>query len=108
MTYNPYKQILYYFIVSILIVVFASYGHTAIIYLDVLYTYINVQIMSLFHSHQVAPMLLEILSLAMLPILLIGIPAGCYRLIRKKTMPYTIELIWFVWLILALSKVLIY
>lgn len=102
------KQCAIYFILSILIVLFAGYAHLLIIYIDVAYTYINVKLAPLFSHAPSGGFIRNVISLVLLPVIIVGIPALIYQLIKKQQMPYFIEIIWLFWLVLVLSKVLIH
>ncbi len=102
------KQYLSYFILSVIMVMFASYAHLLIVYIDILYTYINVKLSHLFNPSFTGTMIRNVLILVLLPVAIAGVPALIYRLIKGKMMPYFIETIWLLWLIIVLSKVLIH
>lgn len=92
-----------YLVLTILAVAFAQYVHHGVLYIDMLYVYLNVVLTSFISE----PWLRNILLLVLLPLAAAGIPAGIYHLIKKKNMPYFLEITWFAWLILVLSNVLI-
>ncbi len=92
-----------YLVLSILAVLFAKYVHLGIIYIDMLYTYFNVTLASFLTSSW----LRNVLILVLLPLGLTAIPAAIYRLIKKKNMPYFLEVTWVLWLVFILSNVLI-
>lgn len=92
-----------YLVLSILAVLFAKYVHLGIIYIDMLYTYFNVTLASFLMSSW----LRNVLILVLLPLGLAAIPAAIYRLIKKKNMPYFLEVTWVLWLVFILSNVLI-
>lgn len=102
------KQALIYLGLSILIVVFAKYAHLFIVYIVMLYTYINVKIAPVFSSNHLGTLLRQVLSLVLLPVLVAAIPALIYRAIKGVQMPYFYEITWLLWLIVVLSKVLLY
>jgi len=92
-----------YFILSLLAVVFAKYIHTGIIYIDMLYTYINLTIAPFITGDWAR----SVIIMLCLPLAIILIPTLIYRLIKKKNMPYFLESVWILWLVLILSNVLI-
>jgi hypothetical protein len=102
------KQFSIYFVLSFLIVLFAGYAHLLIIYIDLAYTYINFKLAPLFHHVSSGGQIRNVISLVLLPLILVGIPALIYQLIKKRQMPYFIEIIWLLWLVLVLSQVLIH
>ncbi len=47
-----------------------------------------------------------ILALALTPILIVAIPAGIYRFIKRDMPPYLIQSIWMLWIVTAVSRLL--
>lgn len=101
-----FQKGLIYLLCSIMAVVFAKYIHAALIYIDVFYTYLNVQLAPIFSTTESGVLILKIVILTVLPVLIAGTPALIYRLIKGKNMPYFMEITWFLWLIIVLSKLL--
>jgi hypothetical protein len=101
------KKSLIYLLLSILVVLFAKYVHLAIVYIDMIYVYIMLQLASIFSINETGLLIRNVLVLALIPTLIAGIPALIYYVIKKQTMPYFMEIVWLLWLILVLSKVLI-
>lgn len=104
------RQSIIYLILSSLVVIFSHYVHLIIVYIDMLYTYINIQLASFFNliginAHGIAS---KTLLLAGIPLLITAIPALIYRLIKGRTMPYLIEIVWCIWLVVVLSSILIH
>lgn len=102
------RQTVVYVLLTILVVVFAKYAHLLIVYIDMLYAYINVKLNNLFSLTGLGLMVRKIILLALIPLLIAAIPGLIYWLITKKTMPYLLELTWFLWLIIVLSNILIH
>lgn len=101
------KQSIIYLVLSILVVFFARYFHLLIIYIGMGYAFLTVKLMPLFNAMSFNVMMRNVVSLALLPILIVGVPALIYRAIKGQVMPYLIESAWIVWLTLVLSKVLV-
>jgi hypothetical protein len=102
------KQTLLYLFLSIAVVFLASYVHVGVVYIDFLYTYVNLKLAPIFSNSELGILIRNIIALSIIPLIIVGIPALLYRAIKKKTMPYLIEITWFLWLIIVLSKVLIH
>ncbi|OGV25380.1 MAG: hypothetical protein A3F18_00260 [Legionellales bacterium RIFCSPHIGHO2_12_FULL_37_14] len=102
------KSYLYYFIASILVVLLAKYIHSALIYLDNFYTYVNALIAPIFNQVGLGKIVHQTLVLILIPIIIIGIPSLVYRLIKHQTMPYFANLTWATWLILVLCITMIH
>jgi hypothetical protein len=105
---NPVvKQGLIYLALSILIILFAEYANVLVVYLDTLYTYINLKLSPVFSSSQLGVLIRKVVSLVLIPVVIAAVPALLYRVIKGRSMPYFIEVTWLLWLIIVLSKVLI-
>ena len=102
------KQSVIYLLLSIVIVIFAEYAHLLIVYVDLVYTYVNVKLSPVFNHGTTGVVIRNVLTLVLLPVIIVGIPALIYRAIKGQHMPYFIEVTWLLWLILVLSKVLIH
>lgn len=102
------KQSIIYLILSILVVVFASYVHLLLIYIDLAYVFINIKLAPLLSRISFGPMLRKTLLLVLIPATIAAIPALCYRFIKGKNMPYFIASTWCIWLVLLLSSILIH
>ena len=104
---QPVKQSIIYLVLSIMVVLFAQYVHILIVYIDVFYTFINLKLTPIFSNSPLGIMIRKVISLVLLPIAIAAIPALIYRAIKGKQMTYFIEVTWFLWLVIVLSKVLI-
>lgn len=104
---QPVKQGLIYIVLSIAVVLFAQYVHLLIVYVDVVYTFINLRLAPIFSTSDSGILIRKVISLVFLPIAISAIPALIYRAIKGKQMTYFIEITWFLWLVIVLSKVLI-
>ncbi len=100
------KQGLIYLILSIIIVVFSSYAGVLIDYIKTLYGYLDFWLTPIFRISDTGAMIRGTLILVLLPLILTGIPALIYRLLKKKEMPYFMEATWIIWLIIVFSNLL--
>ncbi|MFZ4076522.1 MAG: hypothetical protein ACOYKA_00920 [Legionellaceae bacterium] len=101
------KQGLIYLVLSLIVVLFSNYVGLIIIYIKTFYIYLNVVLTPFFQGLQAGAVIRSTLLLLGVPILITGVPALFYRLIKKKDMPYCIEITWLIWLIIVLSHFLI-
>lgn len=103
------KQGIIYLILSILVVLFAKYALLFIVYIDMIYTYFEINLTPIFSGNSYGTLIRNVLSLTLLPVIIAGIPALIYRAVKGKgkQMPYFLELAWVLWLIIVLSKVLV-
>jgi len=101
------RQSIIYLILSILVVLFAQYAHLAIVYIVMFYTWVLVKLTPLFNESTYGILIRNVFSLVLLPVTIAGIPAVIYRVMKRRPMPYFIEITWVLWLVIVLSKVLI-
>jgi hypothetical protein len=101
------RQSFIYLILSIFVVIFASYAQVVVVYLDMLYTYVNLQLAPVFSSSETGVLIRQMFSLVLIPVIIACLPALAYRAIKGQHMPYFIEVTWLLWLVIVLSKVLI-
>ncbi|KTC73049.1 hypothetical protein Lbir_1101 [Legionella birminghamensis] len=101
------RQSLIYLVLTILVVVFARFAHTLILYIDLFYTYINIKLTPLFTHTGVGVLIRKIILLTFIPVIIALVPALIYRPIKGKPMPYFLELTWCLWLVIVLSNILI-
>lgn len=101
------KQAIIYLCISIAVIFLAKYIHLVIVYIDLAYTYVNVKLAQIFSPGETGSLIRRVFVLVIIPVIIVGLPALIYRLIKRKTMPYFFELIWIIWLIVVLSEILI-
>ncbi|WED42257.1 hypothetical protein [Legionella cardiaca] len=101
------RQSLIYLILSILVVVFAKFAHMLIVYIDMLYAFINVKLTPIFSHTGLGLVIRKVILLVFIPVIIAAIPALTYRLVKGKDMPHLIELTWCLWLVIVLSNILI-
>jgi len=102
-----FRSCLLYFIASLLVVLCARYIHLILVYMDTFYVYVNLLLAPIFNQVGLGKIVHQTLVLILIPLILIGIPALIYRLIKHKTMPYLFQLTWSAWLILVLCTIMI-
>lgn len=101
------KQSLIYLLLSILVVIFSRYTHLLIVYIDMFFAYINYQLTPIFSQTGWGLVMRKVVILILIPILLAGIPALLYKIIKGRNMPHFIISVWVIWTVIALSDVLI-
>ena len=102
-----HKQGLLYLLLSMLVIMFAKYAKLFVLYADIFYTYINTLLEPLFGSGFVGEIFRNTFTLVLVPLTIAAIPALIYWLIKRKHMPYFVELTWLLWLVIAMSSYLI-
>lgn len=91
---------------SVVVILFAQYTHIVAASAIKYYVYVDSALEIFFtHSHT-ALKLRHITALFISPLILTGIPALTYHAIKHKSLPYFIEITWFVWVVIALSNIL--
>lgn len=101
------RQSLIYLLLSILVVVFARFAHMLIVYIDMIYAFINVKLTPLFNQGGLGVIIRKVILLVFIPVLMAAIPTLIYRVVKGREMPYFIELTWCLWLVIVLSNILI-
>lgn len=101
------KFALIYLVLSIIVVFFAKYVFMLLVYIDFIYSYLNASLVPIFSNTAVGALIRTTLLLIVIPLVVVGIPAGIYRLIKGQNMTYFMQITWLVWLILVLSKILV-
>ena len=101
------KQSLIYLILSAVVVFLSVYAKLLFMYMNVLYTYVNQALKPVFGSGFAGEIVRDMVSLMLIPLAIAALPALLYWLIKRKKMPYFIELTWLLWLIFAISSYLI-
>ncbi|MGL6030486.1 MAG: hypothetical protein ACRC0M_11995 [Legionella sp.] len=102
-----FRQSLIYLLLSVLVVIFARYAHTLVVYIDMFFTYINLQLTPVFSHTGWGMFIRKILVLMLIPIIIAGVPALIYRAIKGREMPHFLALVWVLWIIIALSDIVI-
>ncbi|ARG98081.1 hypothetical protein [Legionella micdadei] len=102
------RQSLIYLLLSILVVVFARFAHMLLVYIDMLYVFINIKLTPIFSQGGLGTVIRKVILLVLIPVIIAAIPALSYRLVKGKEMPYFMELTWCLWLVVVLSNVLIH
>lgn len=100
-------QIIIYFLLTLLIVLFSAYFHILIQGIDRLYSYIEGYLSPLFNHDHTGSIIVKMLALLFIPLIIAAIPALIYRLSRGKKMPYFLTVTWFLWLVIVLTHFLI-
>jgi hypothetical protein len=100
--YMLLKQTTVYLILSLLVVFFAKYVQLGTHYIAQFYANINLLLVP-YLSHDATR---HILMMVLIPVIIAGIPAIVYRLIKKQNMPYYLICTWALWIILVLSNAL--
>ncbi len=101
------KQSLIYLLLSVIVILFTTYAHMLIIYVDMLYTYINLKLIPLFDHSYTTTVIRKLILLVLIPLAMAAIPALIYRLIQGKNFPHFVALTWGIWLVVVLSNILI-
>jgi hypothetical protein len=102
-----FKQAMGYLIISIIVVMCAKYAHLLIVYIDMFYTYLNVTLAPIFSHSELGILIRKIITLVLLPVAIMAIPALIYYAIKGNRLPYFIQITWILWLVIVMSNILI-
>lgn len=103
---QSYIVIICYLLLSIAAIFLSTYTQTALHWVQEVDKQINDYLSLVFLISPLGIQLRLILSLILTPVIIIAIPALLFHLIKHKTMPYLIQIIWIIWLITVLSRLL--
>lgn len=103
---KPYLIYACYFFLSIALIIFSSYTRELIQWVILLDETVNDALRVVFSHSPLGINLRLILSLVLTPLIIVALPALLYWLIKRKTMPYLIPIVWLFWFITALSRLL--
>lgn len=101
------KQFSIYLVMSIILVIFASYVRQLLVYLDMGYAYMNLQLINIFSSSPTGIIFRHITILMLLPLIIAGVPAMLYRFIKKSAMPYFYHILWISWMVILITQTMI-
>ena len=96
-----------YLILSVVVILFSQYTHTAAMFVVAFYQYVDSHIEVLFSYSQAGLALRHVIALAICPLIITGIPALLYHAVKKSPMPYFMELTWLFWILIVLSNILV-
>ncbi|CAM4377837.1 MAG: hypothetical protein LEGION0398_MBIBDBAK_00141 [Legionellaceae bacterium] len=101
-----FRNIFLLLLFSLLIVFFMPALHWLAIKLYQFELILDSKTKFLFNHHVIGYTLRKTLLLTFTPVILVGIPAGIYGLITRRTLPYLSAIIWTIWLVLSLIFIL--
>lgn len=98
------KQSLLYLVLTILVVLLARYVYYGLLYLNSIYYYLYSLIYPLFNPGYHGKIIIKVILLLIIPLMMAGVPALIYRLIKGRDMPYFNEAVWCVWVVVLISN----
>ena len=101
------RQSLIYLFLSILVVILKKYAKLLLVYIDIIFTYLSLQLSPILGYIGFGNPIQKILLLALTPVAITAVPGIIYYLLTRKTIPYYFELTWCIWLVIILSNLLI-
>lgn len=99
------KQVASLIIASIIILFLSPYIAKGFGWLDYFYTWLYHLSGTIFSNNDIGSLLQKLVALLLIPLVCAGLPAGIYYMIYRKTMPYLIQLIWVIWIIVAVLTI---
>ena len=100
------RQSLIYLLLSILIVVFAKYANTLLVFINIFFTEINLKLTPIFSQTGWGVVIRKILVLMVLPMIITAVPALIYRGVKGREMPHFIAITWIIWTVIVISNIL--
>lgn len=94
-----FKQIIALILISLVIVFFMPYVQTGIQGLMDAHNWISNMLRSVFSGGEAGNMARGFIALLCIPVLAGAIPAVIYWIIKRRWLPYFMQIIWVVWLI---------
>ena len=95
-----------YLVLSIFVILCAQYTQIAATYVVDFYNHIDTSIAIFFSYTPSGLALRHIVALVIGPLIVTGIPALIYRMVKHTPMPHFIEITWLVWITIVLSNLL--
>lgn len=95
-----------YCFITLCAIYFSSFTKTIVGWVHQVDLTVEYALSAVLNSGPVAFHLRHILALALTPILLVAIPTALYWGIKKEMPPYLIQIIWVLWIIAALPRLL--
>jgi len=100
-------QSLFLVILSILVILFGDTFSQFLHHLDAAHNYVAKQLSLVFSGTGLGQIIRQILALIIIPIVIGLIPGTLFSMIKRKEMPYQMEVVWFIWIMVAASILLI-
>lgn len=101
-----FRQFLIYLLASLIVLMCSHTVQLGLHYLLSFYQYCATLIAPIFNQVGLGHLVYQVFLLTALPIGIVGLPALAYQAMKGKALPYFIECIWAVWLVLSLSLLL--
>lgn len=101
-----FLQAIYLLIASTLAILLAPYCDTVIHWILAFHQVIVSFLNGVFAKGQTGLTIAAIISIALIPILIVAIPAIIFFLVKRRIMPYLITFAWAVWIIVATAVVI--
>lgn len=102
------KPLALYLILSVIAILFANRIYNFLVYYHNLLADLDTALYPVFSSSYSGTMLRRTLVLLLLPVIISGVPALLYRLVRKKNLPYFHVITWILWLTLLFAMIFVY
>jgi len=95
-----FKQVILVMVVSIAAIFFKSQLTYVLHYLLVLHNALAYGLASIFSNSPTGQMIQAIVALIVIPIIITGIMALAYWLVKRSEMPHLTAIVWFIWAVL--------
>jgi len=95
-------------LLSLIVIFFMPYVHTALTQLVVAHTWVADHLKDIFSGGQTGNIIRQLIALLVIPVAVSLIPILVYWLAKKHWFPWTMEVIWVVWFMQMAAVVLVY
>ncbi|MDX1901608.1 MAG: hypothetical protein SFW66_06345 [Gammaproteobacteria bacterium] len=102
------KQILIILVLSIVIIFFMPYAQMGLNYLVDAHTWVADHLKDIFAGGEAGNIIRQLIALFVVPVLVALVPVVLYWLAKRHWFPWTMEIIWIVWLLQVAAVVLLY
>lgn len=100
------KQITSIIIASLIVLLLSKYLTIGLNWVQALHNWLYEITKAIFSDNALGIILRKMIALLVIPLVCVGVPAGLYYVIYRKSMPYFTEAVWVVWIILATAMLL--
>lgn len=100
------RTILLLIIFSIIVILFMHSFSEFLHLIEQLHSFIAGKLALILSNNSTGIWIRSVLALILIPLVVGLVPAALYALIRRSTMPYLSEVMWFTWLLLATTLAL--
>lgn len=103
-----FKQIVFLLVLSLLIVIGTAYAHQAMQYLVNAHEWIDGMLTEVFSGGTAGNIIRQLIALLAIPVFVGLVPAIIFWMVKRRWMPYFMEIVWVIWLLQTGALVILY